>query len=289
VGIGVASPNYPLSFPNLLGDKISLWDDGNGANYGFGIQGDELQVHTDTTSADIVFGSGSSASLTETMRIKGRGSVGIGTNNPQATLDLNGNFAIGNGQSIVARNTNGTVENFLVPRWIDSASYLTYGTGGFVIRNDENVLTMFMRDNGNVGIGTNNPQTALHVVGNILATGTITGSSDRNVKENFAPVDTSAILDKVAALPISTWNYIADKDVRHVGPMAQDFYAAFNVGMDDKHISMVDADGVSLAAIQALNEKVEAENQKLETENAELKARLEKLEELINARKRDGQ
>jgi hypothetical protein len=101
-------------------------------------------------------------------------------------------------------------------------------------------------------------------------------------------------LDKVAALPISTWSYIADKDVRHVGPMAQDFYAAFNVGMDDKHISMVDADGVSLAAIQALNQKVEdggqqAEDrmQRLEAENAELKARLEKLERIIDARKGD--
>ena len=63
--------------------------------------------------------------------------------------------------------------------------------------------------------------------------------------------------------------------VRHVGPMAQDFQEAFGLnGGDDKHISVVDESGVALAAIQGLN-------QKLETENAALKARLEKLEKLV--------
>jgi hypothetical protein len=56
--------------------------------------------------------------------------------------------------------------------------------------------------------------------------------------------------------------------------MAQDFRAAFGLGEDDKHIATVDADGVALAAIQGLN-------QKLERENAELKARLERLERLL--------
>jgi SMC interacting uncharacterized protein involved in chromosome segregation len=66
--------------------------------------------------------------------------------------------------------------------------------------------------------------------------------------------------------------------VTHLGPMAQDFYAAFAVGMDDKHISMVDADGVALAAIQGLNEKVEQK----ETEITELKRELDDLKKLVN-------
>ena len=146
---------------------------------------------------------------------------------------------------------------------------------------------------GNVGVGTNAPQQKLHVLGNILASGTITGSSDRNVKQDFIPVDSRAVLEKVATMPITTWHYIADADVRHLGPVAQDFYAAFQVGMDDKHISMVDADGVALAAIQGLNQKVEARSQKsedriqaLEAENAELKRRLENLEQLLYSKNR---
>jgi hypothetical protein len=66
--------------------------------------------------------------------------------------------------------------------------------------------------------------------------------------------------------------------------MAQDFYAAFGLGMDDKHISMVDADGVALAAIQGLNHKLE----EARAENAELKARLDKLEKLLNNRLNGG-
>ena len=139
---------------------------------------------------------------------------------------------------------------------------------------------LVVNQGGNVGIGMGpspGPQHKLHVIGNILASGTITGSSDRNVKRDFTPVNSSDVLDKVAALPISTWTYIADDGVRHLGPMAQDFYSAFNVGMDDKHISMVDADGVALAAIQGLNQKVE----KKDAEIRNLRVRLEKLEQLL--------
>jgi hypothetical protein len=146
---------------------------------------------------------------------------------------------------------------------------------------------MVIDNNGNVGIGPGAPTQKLHVFGNILATGTVTGSSDRNVKENFAPINSLEILDHVAAMPITRWNYKADAGVMHLGPMAQDFYAAFNVGMDDKHISMVDADGVALAAIQGLNQKLEEDRGELkqkETEITELKQRLEKLEELMARR-----
>jgi hypothetical protein len=132
--------------------------------------------------------------------------------------------------------------------------------------------------NGSMGIGTNSPQQALHVIGNILASGTVTGSSDRNMKENFAAINPREVLDKVAALPISRWNYTNESEVTHLGPMAQDFYAAFAVGMDDKHISMVDADGVALAAIQGLNQKLEQR----ETEITELKRELTELKMLVS-------
>ena len=74
-------PGFPLSFPDVLGDKISLWGQ-SGNHYGFGIQGSLLQIHSDSVGADIAFGFGRSAAFTERMRIKGTGPVGIGTNNP---------------------------------------------------------------------------------------------------------------------------------------------------------------------------------------------------------------
>jgi hypothetical protein len=90
-------------------------------------------------------------------------------------------------------------------------------------------------------------------------------------------------------LPIMQWSFKEFPGARHLGPMAQDFHAAFGVGLDDKHIATVDADGVALAAIQGLNEKVEVRSQKsevsiqkLRAENAALKQRLEQLERVMN-------
>src|SRR6185503_16191605 len=94
VGIGTTTPGFLLSFPDALGDKVSFW--GTSANhYGIGIQSNQLQVHTDISASDIVFGYGSSSSLTEIMRIKGTGKVGINTSTPQAELEVNGYTKMG--------------------------------------------------------------------------------------------------------------------------------------------------------------------------------------------------
>jgi hypothetical protein len=62
--------------------------------------------------------------------------------------------------------------------------------------------------------------------------------------------------------------------------MAQDFHAAFGLGTDERHIATVDADGVALAAIQGLNQKLEAtraENAELRQELAAIKSQLTQL------------
>jgi hypothetical protein len=112
--------------------------------------------------------------------------------------------------------------------------------------------------------------------------GSFTSLSDRRVKTAIESVDALAILERVVELPISTWSYIAQgTDVRHIGPMAQDFKSAFAVGESDTGITTIDADGVALAAIQGLNAKLEAENTALRSESTELRARLDRLEALL--------
>jgi len=77
--------------------------------------------------------------------------------------------------------------------------------------------------------------------------------SDRNLKEGFASVNGNDVLGRLAGIAIETWSYKSDDpSIRHIGPMAQDFAAAFGMGADDRHIHAVDASGVALAAIQAL-------------------------------------
>jgi hypothetical protein len=81
----------------------------------------------------------------------------------------------------------------------------------------------------------------------------VSGPSDRNLKENFAPADCRKVLERLAELPVETWNYKGEgPEVRHMGPMAQDFASAFGLGDDDKRIHAADASGVALASIQAL-------------------------------------
>lgn len=115
--------------------------------------------------------------------------------------------------------------------------------------------------------------------------------SDQNVKENLALIDPSEVLESLIAMPVSTWNYISQDDsIRHIGVMAQDFYAAFGVGEDDRHISTIDADGVAFAAIQGLYNIIQEQADKLaeqettiaalQAQNAQFEARLSALEGL---------
>jgi hypothetical protein len=111
-------------------------------------------------------------------------------------------------------------------------------------------------------------------------------SSDRNVKTHFEPISARDILAKVAALPITRWNFTNDLRTAHMGPVAQDFKAAFDLGSDDKTIATVDADGVALAAIQGLNQKLnekDAEIQSLKQQNDSLAERLNELEAAVKS------
>ncbi len=118
-------------------------------------------------------------------------------------------------------------------------------------------------------------------------------TSDRNAKMNFAAVDGREVLSKVAGLSILTWSFKDNAAIRHMGPTAQDFYAAFGLGQDDTTISTIDLDGVALAAIQGLyglvQEKdaeiaaMEAEITDLRAENAKLNDRLAAIEQSLQA------
>jgi hypothetical protein len=96
--------------------------------------------------------------------------------------------------------------------------------------------------------------------------------SDRNLKENFAPVDVSSVMEKLAQVQVSTWNYKSDSsDIRHIGPMAQDFARAFGVGDSDRVIHTVDSGGVTMAAVQALYQMTLEQNQRIAVLEAEVR------------------
>jgi hypothetical protein len=101
--------------------------------------------------------------------------------------------------------------------------------------------------------------------------------SDRNVKRDIEPVDPNTILESVARMPVSTWSYRSDDpSVRHLGPMAQDFRAAFGLGDTDRAYDPIDAHGVAFAAIKGLYDQMREQSariERLERENEALRER----------------
>ena len=113
--------------------------------------------------------------------------------------------------------------------------------------------------------------------------------SDRSAKTNIAPVNEQEILTLLMSLPVSVWSYKSqDAGIRHIGPMAQDFYTTFGFGEDERYLTTIDVDGVTLAALQGLYQVVQSQDtqisdqqqmiKSLTAENAALFARLSALE-----------
>lgn len=188
VGIGVSSPGYPLTFSNALGDKISLWSSG-GNTYGFGVQGNTLQVCTATSADRVAFGYGSSTNFTETMRIQGNGRVGIGTTAPEAPLHTNtAGLEVARFESSSNVGTWFNIRNATAGarywRLLATGTSNGEGAGKLLINTGtsplfSNQTLMTFDPGGNVGIGTVNPAAKLDVNGT-TRTGVlqITGGAD---------------------------------------------------------------------------------------------------------------
>lgn len=107
--------------------------------------------------------------------------------------------------------------------------------------------------------------------GDVRVNGALAHSSDRALKHDGGPIDTRQVLERLAALPIHRWSFIADDAATpHLGPMAQDFNAAFELGADERYIGATDADGVALAAIQGLYQLIQEQQARIGVLEADL-------------------
>lgn len=225
--------------------------------------------------------------------LKKNGALGLGTGTPDMALDIN----------------NASIPAIRV-------SHLTKGDGGWELYMGGDEFAISQSNNGvfrykspfkikpsavenslvlyssKVSIGTRLEVAGdLDVTGNIISLGSVFNASDRNLKENIKRVKDDEILNKVDSLNISFWNYkTEDKTIRHIGPMAQDFYKIFKVGVDNKHISTLDAAAVAIASVKALHHKLQEKDKEissLQTQIEELKdmeQRMTKIETLLQER-----
>ena len=312
VGIGTASPGAPLDVLGLMQVRSNGSIRSIPATYGGSFNGMIESYYGDSDRYGLAQLPGGITAL-YTASSFGSSSIqfgqmtGASNFSPQMTINHAGDVAMVGGATIAGTTTTGrlgvgsgvpTATDILHAKSAVSMRVLaeaSNGHAGYVSKNS--LREWFMGVNvgsadwvviDNTAGGT---RLQIDTSGAVFAQ-SFTPTSDRNAKENFVSVNPRETLEKVAALPITRWNFKEDTATPHLGPVAQDFHAAFGLGKDDKGIATVDADGVALAAIQGLNLKLEealktaraGQNKQigeLKSENAELKQRLEKLEQLI--------
>ena len=214
----------------------------------------------------------SSVAIGSGVYVEGKGAVGIGTH-----LDVRStnSVALGTyastyghpGSIVISDGSTSVVGGYVEPaadnQFVVRAQHIWFGSTGIVHATAGRYIET----------GT----------GAYLSTGgTWTNTSDVNKKHAFKNIDSDTLLARLAAMPVSTWTYNTESDsVRHMGPTAQDFRKAFGLGDTDKAIATVDADGVSLAAVKALAQRIaqlraesDERTSQLRKENADLRALL---------------
>jgi hypothetical protein len=240
----------------------------------FGYPGSVADVDGDGKSEFIVPTSGTPGLITA-YAFHNRSAPGMVVRGPIAFHDK---VHMGPGSTLSGNLNFGTQIRQMLNLW-DKSYGIGVQNGTFYCRSDDQYVWYkggYHSDFGGPGFGGSElmrlNSTELRV------NGTVVSASDRNVKGGFESVDPESVLEKVASLPIARWHYTNDVTTTHIGPVAQDFHAAFSVGSGDKHIATVDADGVALAAIQGLNRKLENLLKEKDARILELERRLDALE-----------
>jgi hypothetical protein len=174
VGIGTNAPNAPLGFPPTLGKKITLYPGATG-DVGMAVLGNLFEIYSDNPSADIAFGYDVSGTMTERMRIKGNGNIGIGTNNPgaklhisagDASLALFGPNSFGGMLYIGATPNNQSAASIAQVIASDGNLHLDPASGKNIYMGYFQARDIYLNPTGGkVGIGTTIPATTLEVNG----------------------------------------------------------------------------------------------------------------------------
>ena len=203
------------------------------------------------------------------------GQVGVGTDNPVTTLHVRDPDA-----QIRVQNNSGNVGTRTLLDLINN------GANRFLIRNSDSGSSwaFLTSTNDEFRISDQNSARAefrVQTGGDVIIQGALTQNSDQNSKQDIVAVDSQQVLNKLKQLNISQWAYKNSDEIRHIGPMAQDFYETFEVGASPVGISSIDTAGVALASIQALatnSDALEALIADQRTQIADLHARMQQLE-----------
>ena len=176
----------------------------------------------------------------------------------------NSNTALGAGSGPF--NTMGNLHNTTAigsSAWVTSSNTMVFGDG-YVDRWAFGITTTSAQHALEVGNAPGNGNGAY-----LTQSGTWTNTSSRTKKENFTDLNSNDLLQKISQLSIQKWKYKGTNEY-HIGPVAEDFYALFGLGADNKGISTVDPAGISLAAIKELIKENEEMKQMIKNQNEQI-------------------
>jgi hypothetical protein len=281
--------NSVASFAGFIGGGSHNSVTGNGSAIAGGNSREDARTGNQISGLDSFIGSGDGNTISSTEAVIGGGDVNSVTSTYGTIAGGSGNQVTGKAATIAGGTDNvasgnaamvaGGYHNLASGQYSFAAGFGSYAnTNGSFVWSDfsqgskhlePTAANQFIaRAAGGVIFLSN----AAETTGVRLAPGSGAwgSASDRNLKRDVATVNDADILAKVAALPVSEWSYTSEGGVRHLGPMAQDFYTAFGVGEDDRHITSIDEDGVALAAIKALNAKLTSTLRTLRAKDSEV-------------------
>ena len=208
-----------------------------------------------------------SAIADDAIHVTPAGNVGFGTNTPTTAVEVvrddgsakilvSDTSAVAGPRTLFqlsnAGNTKfGVLNTEAAVEW----AFANPGTGFRLSRQGSGVVEMEIFNNGNMKIA-----------------GVLTENSDVNAKTAITDIDPGEILSLVSELPVSQWEYKDAVGETHIGPMAQDFYAAFGLGASETGISTIDTAGVALVAIKALSDENKLLRRQLQAQKNRLTA-----------------
>ncbi|MDB4952041.1 MAG: Hep Hag [Gemmatimonadetes bacterium] len=258
------------------GVDATQWDDGSTGFYTFASGFNTIAQGNYSTAAGYAAQALQSygVSLGYTTNSDGVGAVALGYRST-----ANGNYAVAIGQRA---STGGFTGAIVLSDASTTDSVVASANNQFSLRAAGGVR-LYTNATKTVGVSLNAGGSSWNVI------------SDRNRKQDFAGVDGEGLLLRLRNVPVTTWRYRdeADRSVTHMGPMAQDWHAAFGFNADSTTINMSDLDGVNLAAVQALERRtteqaalvkaLQDENAALREQNARFEERLRALEQAAHA------
>ncbi|MBL0134595.1 MAG: tail fiber domain-containing protein [Chitinophagaceae bacterium] len=291
VGIGITNPTNLLTFAAIGGKKISLFPGGTG-DAGMGIFPNEFRQYSDNPNADITFGYDSySTGFSEKVRFKASGMVGVGTATPILSTGASGMVVQNNTyiQMRVQSSASAAGMEFKPSTGNQYEIQADNSNNWFVYNRNANAYRLFINGSGFVGIGTNNPTQALQVIGNILASGTIT-PSDIRYKKNIQLIESP--MEKLKQLNGVTYEYRKDdfpqmgfSDMEQVGLIAQEVEKVFPqlVVTDDKGYKAVDY----VKLVPVLIESTKAQQSQIDKQQQQIEELQKLVKQLMHSKTRE--